>query len=193
MKPEGFEKRSKLDPDAVKTRAKERKRIRALIAAAWADAVYPGDDRLVPRTQYDDDEQEAEAAFQGKTWLDVVRTARDGSLRSYQRALNGSHLFFVTPEAFGYFLAAFLWVAVVVRPRTQLASEIGSMVFLMGPPDQIAHSAYRSQLQGVLSHAQRAAVLATLQYLNEHLPGAFRGRDNRLKTLAHWQGWVERS
>jgi hypothetical protein len=191
MRPGEFETCSKRDPEAAKARDRDRKRIRALIAAAWAAAVCPADGNLVPRTQYDDDEQEAEAAFRGMTWRDVVKTARDGSLRPYQRAFNGSHLFFVTPEAFGYFLAAFLWVAVVVRPRTQIASAIGSLLFLLGPPDQTTHPDYWSRRHEVLSRSQREAVLATLQYLSEHLPDAFRGKDNRLKTLAYWQDLVK--
>jgi|SRR5579884_972904 len=80
--------------------AEESQELAKQIYDAFVNSSYPGDELIVPKVQYDDETQITEAAFLGKGWQVIDPTGED-----FDYPCN---LFFLTEEAFRYYLPAFL-------------------------------------------------------------------------------------
>lgn len=135
--------------------------LRREIEGAFADAKYPGDDKLV----YDDSGghlecNEVATAFKGKQWkevpLDVLRYHSAG-------------LFFFTPEAYRFYLPAYLIAAALNYQDVDTLP--GSLIFSLIPPaDARDLASYRRRIEG-LTPTQRKAIKSFMEFLKAQHPG----------------------
>lgn len=141
----------------------------AHIEAAFADARVPAADNISQPT-YDD--EGTSAYFRGKTWRG--HSARQ--LRSLDFALT-----VMTPEAFAYFLPAFM-IADIESPIE--ADTIPESLLFNLTPDAGIFPARAQSIIACLTPAQRAAVAAYFRYARlrdgEVMPGEY---DGALKAL----------
>jgi hypothetical protein len=114
------------------------------IEEAWRDALYPGDDNIFTPDSYDD--EDIVNYFRGTTWRghDPVK------LRAHSSAFT-----FFTPEAFHYWLPAFI-IAAVKDPEE--ADVIVDYI-----PRSVSDG-YASQRWPLFSQVQRQAVAAYLRF-----------------------------
>jgi internalin A len=124
---------------------------RASIVEAWRDAVHPGDERICSPT-YDD--EGVGAYFRGRTW----EGHEIASLRHHEVALS-----FFTPEAFAYYLAAYM---LAVLDDARAADIIYDGILFHLSPKQLGKrwaDRYTARL-ACLSPGQRAAAIAYLRW-----------------------------
>lgn len=138
------------------------------IETAFAGTEYPGDHRLV----YADTDEHLEAreiaeAFRGMDW----RELSVDMLRYHSQSL-----FFMTADAYRFYLPAYLVAAVL---HYDVADTIpGSVVFSLIPPlDDRDTISYRQQMRGFTS-AQRQAIRSFLEFMK-----ACHGEDFPLQEL----------
>ena len=114
------------------------------IEDAWRDVGYPGDDRIFTPDSYDD--EDIVTYFGGTTW----RGHRPVDLRAHSSAFT-----FFTPEAFHYWLPAFM-IAAIQSPEEAdvVCDRIPSSV-----DDRYAPQRWR-----LFSPTQRQAVVAYLRF-----------------------------
>lgn len=120
------------------------------IESAWQGVPYPGDDKIFTPDSYDD--EDIINYFSGTTW----RGHDAASLRAHSSAFT-----FFTPEAFHYWLPAFM-VAAMQNPQ---AADV--------VVDRIAWSVsgeYAAQRWPLFSPAQRQAVAAYFRFQIENFP-----------------------
>jgi hypothetical protein len=126
------------------------------IIDAFSDVAFPGDDNLVPKTQYDEDVQCAENVIKGKHWRDLRASDLDQC----------DVLSFVTAEAFHFYLPAFL--------VTALAYQDGRFVFRvlssLRPPRARSLSAWFTARMKLISPNQRHAIKDFLRFVIENNP-----------------------
>ena len=115
-----------------------------LIEEAWRDVSYPGDARIFTPDSYDD--EGIINYFGGTTWRGHTPT----NLRAHSSAFT-----FFTPEAFHYWLPAFM-IAAIQSPEE--ADVICDYI-----PRSVADK-YASQRWRLFSPAQRQAVAAYLRF-----------------------------
>lgn len=135
--------------------------LRHEIEAAFAETKYPGDDRLVYDNSGDHLEcNEVAAAFRAKEW-------RELSVDMLRR--HSQSLFFMTPEAYRFYLPAYLIAALLDYDKADTISD--SVVFSLIPPsdDRDAES-YRQRMQGFTS-AQRQVIRSFLEFMKQHHGG----------------------
>lgn len=120
------------------------------IEEAWRGVPYPGDDKIFTPDSYDD--EDITNYFRGTTWRghDVVK------LRGHRSAFT-----FFAPEAFHYWLPAFL-IAAIENP-----AEADVIVDFI--PWSVSDS-YASQRWSLFSQVQRRAVAAYLSLQIEKFP-----------------------
>jgi hypothetical protein len=120
--------------------------VRGQIIAAWAGAVYPGDDQIC--STYDD--EGVTAYFRGRTW----QGHEVESLRYHHAGLS-----FFSAEAFAYYLAAFL---IAVLDDASAADVICDSLLFHLAPTQLGRTWSHTYLARLacLSTTQRAAVIA---------------------------------
>src|SRR5690348_7639431 len=82
------------------------------IEGAWKDVPYPGDDKIFTQDSYDD--EDIVNYFRGTTWHDHEATA----LRGHSSAFT-----FFTPEAFRYWLPAFMIAAIEAPEEADVVLE----------------------------------------------------------------------
>ncbi len=133
--------------------------VRTLISEAWSDAPYPGDDAIA----YDQSGQHLERAqvaefFRGKRWKDVTLAA----LRSY-RGDASACLAFMSPEAFRYYLPAYMLIALDDYAE---ADAIADSALNMLTPGELRE--YWNERAKGFSQRQRGAILSFLNYLDAH-------------------------
>lgn len=132
--------------------------LRRLIETAFAEGNYPGDTRLV----YDNTGRHLEcnevaAAFRGKHWREVP-------LETLRRRADA--IFFLTPEAYRFYLPAYLLAA--VSHYDQADSIPDSVVFSLTPPsDSRDVENYRQTVEG-LTASQRLAIRRFLEFQKQH-------------------------
>ena len=130
-------------------------RLSAAIDAAFGAAAYPGDNRLVYDTSGRHLECNDVAAFyRGRRWQQV--TAAD--LAEHQESIH-----FLSPEAFRYYLPAYLKAAVTDYQDADLVPEI--LVSALTPPADAALQSYFEQRAQPLSVEQAGVVRAVLEFL----------------------------
>jgi hypothetical protein len=133
---------------------RSRQRLRREIEAAFADAPRPADDHLVRHPDATSgDDAEIAAAFRGKRWDELPIEL----LAHHHEAV-----FFLTPEAYRYFLPAYLIACVGgVRRAGNIASAVVSS---LTPPRGGVDAGFEAKLQGFTA-AQRAAIRSVLALL----------------------------
>ncbi len=124
--------------------------VRAQIIAAWRDAIYPSDDNICTPT-YDD--EGVSAYFRGRTWEGHEIKA----LRQHEVGLT-----FFTPEAFAYYLAAYMLAVIDDASAADVISD--GIVFNLSPSRRQSKSDPYLARVACLSPAQRAAVIAYLEW-----------------------------
>lgn len=136
----------------------ESEELRHLIEVAFAGVGYPGDDRLVYDTSGCCLEcKDVAAAFRGKHWkeipLDVLR-------------YHSSAIFFLTPEAYRFYLPAYLIAGSVNYDEADVIPD--SVVFSITPPsDERDFDDYRRKMEG-FTPLQRKALRSFLEFLKKH-------------------------
>lgn len=121
-----------------------------LIEDAWREVPYPGDDRIFTPDSYDD--EDIVNYFGGTTW----REHDPAKLRAHSSAFT-----FFTPEAFHYWLPAFMFAAIQNPEEADVIC------------DRIPWSVddnYAPQRWRLFSPAQRQAVAAYLRFQIERFP-----------------------
>jgi Family of unknown function (DUF6714) len=94
------------------------------IASAFAATVHPGNDNLVATgAGIDPESREIADAFRDKRWQEVS----SGMVRQYAEALP-----LLTPDAFRYFLPAYMMASIDDYPNVDVARD--SVVFNLVPP-----------------------------------------------------------
>ena len=120
------------------------------IEDAWREVPYPGDDRIFTPDSYDD--EDIVNYFGGTTW----RGHDPVNLRAHSSAFT-----FFTPEAFHYWLPAFM-IAAIQNPDE--ADVICDRI-----PRSITNK-YEPQRWQLFSPAQRQAVAAYMRFQIERFP-----------------------
>ncbi len=158
-----------------------------LIEAAFAETAYPGDERLVSESC----DLEVAAAFRGRHWRELPLDM----LARYHEAL-----FFFTPEAYCYYLPAFLLASALHYDEADLIPH--SVVFSLIAPTQreiilrpVAFSSplpkqevidfYQRRMER-LTAGQRQAIRCFLEFMKAHHgeDDPFRDFDRALESLA---------
>jgi hypothetical protein len=132
------------------------------IEHAFASVKYPGDDQLVYNSSGQHLEcKEVAEAFRGKHWKAL-------SLETLSHHSSG--LFFLTPEAYRFYLPAYLISGSLHYDEAEGVAD--SVVFSLIPPsaakDIALYGALSEMRIGSLSLTQRNAIRAFLQFLKEH-------------------------
>jgi hypothetical protein len=135
--------------------------LRQQIEAAFAETKYPGDDRLVYDNTGDHLEcNEVAAAFRGRDW----RQLSQDILRRHSQSL-----FFLTPEAYRFYLPAYLNAATLHYDEADTIP--GSVVFSLIPPSDARDArAYQRRIEG-FTQAQRKAIRSFLEFLKQNHTG----------------------
>jgi Family of unknown function (DUF6714) len=159
---------------STREQRKEQQRVAARIRSAFAGARYPGDDRLVPQTARRDREREQITRdFAGRHWselgVEFVRRQPEA-------------LLLMSPDAFRFYLPAYVLAAVEHSRRSDLAPA--AVVQSLTPPSRDAASArwFEERVRG-LSNEQRAALRGALQVIAG--AGLFLEREAE-QALAYW-------
>ena len=120
------------------------------IEDAWRDVMYPGDSKIFTPDSYDD--EDITRYFRGTTW----RGHEPADLRAHSSAFT-----FFTPEAFHYWLPAFI-IAAIQSPEE-------ADVVLDCIPRSVSNR-YAAQRWPLFSQVQRQAVAAYLRLQIEKFP-----------------------
>jgi uncharacterized protein DUF6714 len=146
------------------------------IGDAFSTTAYPGDDRLVYDTSgaHLECNQVAEA-FRGLQWQDV----------SVDLLLNQpDSLFFFTPEAYRYYLPAFMIAA--VQSYADMDIVVINLVHTLIPPAKGQdHNRFEARMQG-LNPRQRSAVRRFLEFLKSAHAQDFPRNDLQLALETYW-------
>ena len=134
------------------------------IEIAWRDVPYPGDDNIFTPDSYDD--EDIVNYFGGTTW----RGHDPAKLRAHSSAFT-----FFTPEAFHYWLPAFM-IAEIENPAE--ADVIGDYI-----PWSLSNK-YAPQRWPLFSQAQRNAVASYLRFQIEKFPDC---SDDEREALNVWE------
>lgn len=124
----------------------------ALIEQAFADTVYPGDDKLINGCHCEECAGIAEA-FIGKRWLSLTDVK---FLRRYESALT-----LMYPEAFRYYMPAFMRAA-VVDPKTADVIPHG-LEFNLMPHHSASSEKFIARISG-FTPQQKQAIKAYLKF-----------------------------
>ena len=137
------------------------------IRTAFGDTVYPGDENIVPKTQYDNEVQECEAKFKGKKWQEV-----DWHAISNEGWASGCA--FLTDEAYRYYLPAYM-ISILEQPEG-MANAINPVVASLTMPDV---SDYERTKETLKDHASSLGFLdeqiknigGNIKYFNSRIGG----------------------
>ena len=129
------------------------------IERAFADVPYPGDDRIVENPA-DLESSNLRNRFKGKHWSTL-------SLKTLMDERSGLPL--LTPEAFRFFIPAYLHVSVVRPNEVDVIPE--NVVFHLTPPGQKGESAewFWSVVSG-FTLAQKQVIRAFMRYWFDQTP-----------------------
>ena len=131
---------------------------------SFADVQYPGDEKLVSdNTGYHLECNQIKAAFKGRHWKEIPLEL----LRYHSEAL-----FFFTPEAYRFYLPAYLIAGSLHYPDADRIPD--SIVFSLLPPSdpqsiKIYGEIAETRLK-CLTQAQRKAVKSFLQFVKQQHP-----------------------
>ncbi len=129
------------------------------IEKAFSEAAYPGDDKLV----YDNSPEQLECVevrntFRGKHWNEIP-------LKVLQQ--NADSIFFFTPEAYRFYLPAYMIAAVISYRNADLIPT--SVISSLTMPDTETDSAlFLKKVQG-FSPTQKSVIRSFLEFISsEH-------------------------
>jgi hypothetical protein len=125
--------------------------VEAIIRAAFAKTPKPKDSKLTDT--YDD--EGAQEYFQGRSW--------DGHSVEDIR-LQADAMCFFTPEAFRYYLPAFMLAELSDSKAADIVGEY--VVYKFGPQSRGFQSLQKERL-AVMSHEEKLAVLQFIRYMQE--------------------------
>jgi hypothetical protein len=146
------------------------------IERAFADVLYPGDDRIVANPS-DLESSMLRDRFKGKHWSTL-------SLKTLMDERSGLPL--LTPEAFRFFLPAYLHVSVVRPNEVDVIPE--NVVSRLTPPAQEGESAewFRAVVSG-FTPGQKQVIRAFMRYWFDQIPQKYLiDSDRRAKNF-----WLE--
>jgi hypothetical protein len=148
------------------------------IEIAFREEQYPGDDHLTQGSSME--AVEVGDFLRGRSWQD---------LRLAELARNHASLFFMTPEALHYYIAAFLIAS--VRDYNDSDQVPSSLLSLLNP-FALNDSDYRSRFRqryDLFNSSQKDAIRAFLEYLcdkhSEDFPSST-GKDQATQLLEWW-------
>ncbi len=133
------------------------------IKHAFASVLYPGDDNIVPKTQYDDETQITEAELLGKRWNELTLLVEDFSY--------GFSLSFLTPMAYHYYLPAFLISSVELEEDANIVSET---IWSLTPPEESNNNGVFYSRMVLLTPEQHSAIAVFVGFFIENNPQKFR-------------------
>jgi len=138
------------------------------IEEAFATSGYPGDDHIAHHQNYNpSDGWNCAEVFRGKAWQDVEPAA-----------LIKCAIPFLTPEAFRYFLPAYMLGKLLHPTEADVAGDF--IVYSLVPPKEDDHLvAWRKQLEP-LTPAQKRAVRMFLEVIANDPDDIFRDAQNAL-------------
>ncbi len=151
------------------------------VKSAFALATYPGDDQLVVVTGGAHLEcEQIRAAFQGKRWQHLpLKFLR----------YHASSLSFLTPEAFRYYLPAFLLAALQSYKKADMVPF--SLVFHLTPPAEGDPERSRfDQVVTGLTQEQKVVIATFLQYMLEEHAGDFPLGDVQTALERYWGAYL---
>jgi hypothetical protein len=123
--------------------------VEAAIQAAFADVPYPGDKKVKGGDSYDENLiGDIERDYQGRHWRDIALDV----LRTTSRAYGG--LTFMTPEAFQFYLPAFL----IGGLTDDDVRDAASYALTPPPPDEPRFQKLFHEPVGLLTDGQRRAI-----------------------------------
>jgi hypothetical protein len=143
---------------------------------AFANTKYPGDDRLVYDTsgRHSECNQTAED-FKGKQWTELSF----GFLRAHCDSI-----FFLTPEAYRFYLPAYLLASVL---RYREADVIPSnIVYSLTPPREGADTSIFRERAEYFDRNQRKAIKSFLEFLQAEHGSDFPFRDPEVALKKYW-------
>jgi hypothetical protein len=136
------------------------------IVAAFSEVPYPGDDNLTPKKPYLDLESDQIAEFlKGKRWQQLNAEY----VWSEYQGDPGALLTFMTPEAFQYYLPAFLLMSILEYEKADVMAD--SVLYNLRPRDQLDEERFKERFDR-LTLDQRKSVAATLRSLEEKHGGS---------------------
>lgn len=145
------------------------------IREAFADATYPGDDNLIYDSR-DVGARQIADAFRGKHWSEVPFE----TLLYHNDALH-----FFSPEAFRFYLPAYLLAVLERYEDADILPEMLVGVLTAPDPQDPVYSSFRRKFDG-FSAARKAAITAFLEYLLRTHPDEYPD-DALLKALqSYW-------
>lgn len=134
-----------------------------VIEEAWQEVPYPGDDKIFTPHSYDD--EDIANYFAGTTW----HGHRPEDLRAHSSAFT-----FFTPEAFHYWLPAFMIAAIESPEEADVICE---------HIPRSVHNRYAVERWRLFSPAQRQAVAGYLRFQIERFPDGVLDERRALKAL----------
>lgn len=135
--------------------------LRRRISETFADAAYPGDNRLVPlENRHFAEYQNTENFFRGQRWQDIVQA---------RHALQtGGGLSFLTPQAWSFFLPAYMTLA--LTEESDLPAIAWTTLFQLAPPGAADLDDFFQQQISCLSPAQQECAAAFADFFREREP-----------------------
>lgn len=152
-----------------------------LIRDTWADARYPGDDKIADDTSgYHLECNQVAAFFRGKDWHEITlrelaRYDGDGS----------ACLSFMSPSAFRYYLPAYMLIALEDYSDADVAAY--SAIHCLNPQLNTSLADFKAKRFELFSADERQAIVAFLSFMQrEH------GQEcywyGLKDTLSYWEG-----
>lgn len=125
------------------------------IEAAWAGSRYPGDANIFTPHSYDD--EGITEYFRGTTWQDHSAV----QLRRMSSAISS----FFAPEAFHYWLPAFLIAA--IREPEELSQGVDALLFALSPDDPQARRGELAERLSLLTRGQLEATVDAITWIGQ--------------------------
>ena len=137
---------------------RELARVLKQIDQAFSGAKYPGDDGIVTDNSRSNLEcAEVATAFRGRHWSEIPLETL---------AYENQALFFFTPEAYRFYLPAYL--KGMVSHYDELDAAVAATLFSLTRPPYLKDRRDYLQRIEIFTVPQRKAIISSLQWLNEH-------------------------
>lgn len=156
------------------------KAVRGQIEKAFAHRAYPGDENLVAGVspQSADDEEEIARVMRGKHWKGLsVQFLR----------LHESGLYFLSPEAFRFYLPAYLIASIVDPNKADIIAENLFTAFAF-PAEDISPARIKwwaDRMNG-FTEAEKQAIKSWLEYMIDSEPGYLTRQDLSEEGIRFW-------
>jgi len=158
-------------------------KLKALIADAWADGQYPGDDAIsYDKSGYHLECKQVADFFRRKHWKDITLPV----LCTY-RGDASACLSFMSPEACRFYLPAYMLIAIDNHDEADVVAESAWSMLL--PKDDPSLADYWRERAAGFSPKQRKAIVSFLRFLQQHYGSDYPavGPQN---ALSYWEAAV---